>query len=148
LVSGHFSYRLCILLSANPSITQKKFKTFLTKTITFRVKKLSAILLISIFAFSQYARQLSYLECKFSNSFKVNTLKCDCEKQGGFDKEASTQLPVSKTHTHSHFDELFPSGKEMVIDCYFMNLQLTLVPLRGDDECEGKYAKPWQPPNA
>lgn len=112
------------------------------------MRKLSAILLISIFAFSQYARQLSYLQCKFSNSFKTSSAKCDCEKQAGFDKQDTSQSPVSKTHTHIHLDELFAAAKVFTIDASSKEVKLKANPLPGDNECKGNYPEPWQPPNA
>jgi hypothetical protein len=112
------------------------------------VRKLSAILLICLFAFSQYARQLSYLECKFSNTFKSNTAKCDCEKQAGLDKKDDSPSPASKIHSHIHPDEFFAVTKGLAIERYFKTAGLTFNNLPGDDECEGKLRNPWQPPNA
>ncbi len=112
-----------------------------------RVRKLSAILLISIFAFSQYARQLNYLQCKFSNNFKTSAAKCDCEKQAGFEKQDTGQLPVSKTHMHIQLDELFAVPKEVIVDASFKEVKLKTNLFPGDDECKGIYTKPWQPPN-
>ena len=117
------------------------------KLLTNRVRKLSTILLLSIFAFSQYARQLSYLECKFSNTFKTNSVKCDCEKQAGLDKNDDNQSPVSKIHTHIHPDEFFSVTKETGLNSYFRILKPGANILPGDDVCEGNGPKPWQPPN-
>jgi hypothetical protein len=113
-----------------------------------RVKKLSAILLFSLFAFSQYARQLNWLECKFSNEFKTESSKCDCEKQAGFDKPGDDPSPVSKTHTHIHLDEFFAGVKELVIDPCLSITEPGFNRLHNSDELEGKYRKPWQPPNS
>jgi hypothetical protein len=112
------------------------------------VRKFSAILLFSIFVFAQYARQLSYLECKFSNAFKTSTTKCDCEKQAGFGKQDNRQLPVSTTHTHIHLDELFAVAREAIADSYYKNVTAKAIHLLTEDVCEGNYPKPWQPPNA
>ncbi|MBC7873564.1 MAG: hypothetical protein H7Y01_06200 [Ferruginibacter sp.] len=111
------------------------------------MSKLSAILLISLFAFSQYARQLSYLECKFSNTFKTGPAKCDCEKQSGFSNQASGPSPVSATHTHIHTDEFFPFVKGIIIaPCPDVS---RLIPycLQDGDERDGNYPAPWEPPN-
>jgi len=112
------------------------------------VRKLSAILLICLFAFSQYARQLSYLECKFSNSFKSNTAKCDCEKQAGLDKEDDNKSTPAKTHTHFHPDEFFSVTKGIIVNTCFIKPAILFVHLPGDDACEGNCPNPWQPPNA
>lgn len=111
------------------------------------MRKLSAILLIGLFAFSQYARQLNYLECKFSNTFKTGPAKCDCEKKAGFDKEDTNKAPLSKAHTHMHLDELFTAAKESLIDARFKTISPQSIPSATDDECEGNYPEPWQPPN-
>jgi hypothetical protein len=113
-----------------------------------QVRKLSAILLISIFAFSQYARQLSYLECIFSNTFKTSSTKCDCEKQAGFDKQDADQLPVSSTHTHIHLDEFFAVAREIIVNSNYKNLKSKAIHLPAEDKCEGNYPRPWQPPKA
>jgi hypothetical protein len=111
------------------------------------VRKLSAILLISLLAFSQYARQLSYLECKFSNTFKPDSAKCDCNKKAGLDKQVNNQSPVSKVHSHIHPDDFFSAVGEINIDSYVNPFEANPDRLHDDDECEGNYSKPWQPPN-
>lgn len=110
------------------------------------MRKLSAILLLFIFVFSQYTRQLSYLECKFSNTFKVSSAKCDCEKQAGFDKKDTNQAPVSNMHTHIHLDEYFITN-EITFDPYFKDLNRSPDHLQPNTECKGCYSTPWEPPN-
>jgi hypothetical protein len=109
-----------------------------------RVRKLSAILLIILFSFSQYTRQLSNLECKFSNTFKSDAAKCDCEKKASFGKQGSDQSPISKTHTHIHLDEFFSMTKGILIDSYFKIFKPASHSFA--DESEGNSTKPWQPP--
>jgi hypothetical protein len=121
---------------------------FKPKQLTKPVRKFSAILLISLFAFSQYARQLGYLECKFSNTFKTGALKCDCDKKAGLAKQDNNQLPFSKIHTHIHPDEFFSAARELAIGSSFIFLKKTCNQLHNVDECKGSYTKPWQPPNA
>jgi hypothetical protein len=109
------------------------------------VRNISAILIICIFAISQYAKQLSYVECKFSNTFKPFTAHCDCEKRLETGKSANAELPVPKTHTHLHPDDFF-----------FINLEsLTRlsVPIPGEEICchsgtetEGILHAPFRPP--
>jgi len=117
------------------------------KPLSNRVRKLSAILLISLFAFSQYARQLGYLECKISNTFKTGDLKCDCDKKAGPAKQDNNQSPLSKTHTHIHPDEFFSAARVVTISAPVNFLKKNNNRLYHMDECEGNYAKPWQPPN-
>jgi hypothetical protein len=111
------------------------------------VRKLSAILLIAIFGFSQYARQLSYLECKLSNAFKSPELKCDCEKQAGFAKEESGPS-VPKAHLHLHLDEYFSAPKQTISIPFPKTNNTVLFSFYIEKECEGSYPAPWQPPNS
>jgi hypothetical protein len=111
------------------------------------VRNLSAILLISIFAFSQYARQLSYIECKLSNTLRSSSLKCDCEKQAGFDKQDNKASPPAKAHLHIHLDEFFAISHVEILSHGFANAALPYLSDH-DDELEGEYPTPWQPPNS
>jgi hypothetical protein len=111
------------------------------------VRNLSAILLISIFAFSQYARQLSYIECKISNTLRSSSLKCDCEKQAGFDKQDNKTGPPAKAHLHIHLDEFFAVPPAEIFSYGFANSALPYLSYY-DDELEGEYPAPWQPPNS
>jgi len=112
------------------------------------VKKLSAILLlISTFTFSQWARQLSYLECKFFNAFRTETAKCDCEKLAGLDKEDTGQ-PSPALHYHFHPDEFFFPGKKIAITPVFKLLRHPLHTHTGVDELKGHHPGPWRPPNS
>jgi hypothetical protein len=112
------------------------------------VRKISAILLISFFAFSQYARQLSYLECKFSNTFKTDAVKCDCDIKAGLVNQDDSQIPPLKIHTHSHPEEFFAGAREINIESAFNCLNSNHDHWNQTDECEGNHTKPWQPPNA
>lgn len=114
---------------------------------TTRVRKLSAILLIAIFASSQYTRQLNYLECKLSNVFKSTELKCDCEKQAGLDKQEPGS-PAPKAHLHIHLDEYFSAPKQNTLADLFNPFCLTPLAFYSPKECEGSYPAPWQPPNS
>ena len=67
---------------------------------------------MSILICSQYARQLSYIECRVSNSFKTATLQCDCEKTSNdYKGNTNTTLPHSKNHSHTITDECFTEIK-------------------------------------
>jgi hypothetical protein len=112
------------------------------------MRKLSAILLIGLFAFSQYARQLGYLECKFSNTLKLRSVKCDCEKLAGIDKQDTNQTSSPKTHTLIYPDEFFSISGEILSALNFNGFKTKLNPLPNEDECEGNSPGPWQPPNA
>ncbi|HEV7783095.1 MAG TPA: hypothetical protein VGO58_17590 [Chitinophagaceae bacterium] len=112
------------------------------------MRQLSAILLTGIFAFSQYARQLSFLECKFSNLFKIAAAKCDCEKQAGFEKQSQGSSPLSAHHLHIHLDEYFVGSGSLTTTLSF-NFTIAILPaIPDDDACNGHLSPPWQPPNS
>jgi hypothetical protein len=71
------------------------------------VQKIASILLICLFALSQYAKQLSYIECKLSNNFKAENAKCDCETKLAQDTSSAPDQPANTTHFHLHADEIY-----------------------------------------
>ncbi|MBM3415099.1 MAG: hypothetical protein FJY20_01365 [Bacteroidetes bacterium] len=111
------------------------------------MRKFSAILLIGIFSFSQYARQLSYLQCTLLNTVKQPDQQCDCAKQAGFDKQEDGEAPVHKAHFHIRMDEFFPFTGETELKM-FLHLILQQLPAHFSNECAGHYPAPWQPPNS
>ncbi len=72
-------------------------------------KTTAGILLLSLFIFTQYGRQLAYLQCKIENfSVKTNTASCDCEKDYDNDlAKADNKLPPQKPHVHITLDEFY-----------------------------------------
>jgi hypothetical protein len=91
----------------NPFRTRPVLHEIVYNSINLRLKNGITILLLINFLVFQYARQLSYWECRLSNSFKTKNEKCDCEKMvtsiAGSPKSQGT--PV--THNHFHVDESF-----------------------------------------
>jgi hypothetical protein len=73
----------------------------------FPLKKLTTILLLASFLVFQYARQVSYWECRLSNSFKISNEKCDCEQMINQVSDQSEPLPFPAHHNHFHVDETF-----------------------------------------
>lgn len=69
--------------------------------------KLTSILLIFLFALSQYAKQLSYIECRISNAFKADAVKCDCETKLVQVNPSSPEQPEGLVHFHVHIDDIF-----------------------------------------
>jgi len=111
------------------------------------VRKFSAILLIGIFALSQYARQISYLQCNLINSFKQPDQLCDCAKQAGFEKQTDEQAPAHKAHFHVRADEIFSFTEETELKIFLpVSKQLFSAYLK--IECDGHHPSPWQPPNS
>jgi hypothetical protein len=111
------------------------------------MRKVSAILFICIFAFSQYARQFSYLGCIVSNTFKTAQNKCDCEKKNNTSKFDTKQSPVPTPHLHIHLDEYFTASGFFTIIFSPTFLKQILLLLNADDTCRGNPPKPWQPPS-
>jgi hypothetical protein len=107
------------------------------------LKKPVAIFAILVFALSQYARQISFLECQLSNRAIPTELRCDCEKKlvatGGQEKSE----PVTQ-HRHVHADEYFfhEGGVEIpMITCVTPKNHLP-----PEDKCDRCLAAPFQPP--
>jgi hypothetical protein len=71
------------------------------------VQKKAAYILLAAFIVLQFAKQVSYAECRLANYFAANGQPCDCEKifaeKTGQDQ--STQLPAS--HQHLHIDDVY-----------------------------------------
>jgi hypothetical protein len=76
------------------------------------VRKFTAIILLTAFVASQYARHISFFECKLANYFKASTERCDCEKIIGEKSNSADQDPLPVVHNHFHLDESYcPPGK-------------------------------------
>lgn len=112
------------------------------------MRRFSAILLLVAFTWAQYAKQAIYLECRVANTFKSFAVTCDCEKKAGLDKSDPQNSPLSKTHTHTHLDELFPVPKENTPDFSLHSGLTQLKQPENEDDCEGSYNKPFQPPRS
>lgn len=71
------------------------------------MQKKAAYILLAAFIVMQFAKQVSYAECRVTNYFSGSGKQCDCEKilaeKTGLEK--STQLPVS--HQHLHIDDMY-----------------------------------------
>jgi len=86
------------------------------------MKQLAAIFLICVFAFSQYAKQLSYIECKLANKIKSTTQQCDCEKK--FETDSSAKKSTApQPHFHSVIDEYYSSTEPHI---FTNNLHLSI----------------------
>jgi hypothetical protein len=110
------------------------------------VRKVYAIVIICIFGFSQYARHISYLECKIRNMAKPAANRCDCEKQAGFEKSGEEQSSAPKAHLHNHLDDFFYRPEESDLLPAGLSTIITGHSLP-DDELDGNYPNPWRPPD-
>jgi hypothetical protein len=71
------------------------------------VQKTAAHILLSAFIVLQFAKQVSYAECRLTNYFSGPGQQCDCEKIFAENtvQDKSTQLPLS--HQHLHIDDMY-----------------------------------------
>ncbi|MGB4845701.1 MAG: hypothetical protein WBP16_14640 [Ferruginibacter sp.] len=109
--------------------------------------KLTSIVLICLFALSQYAKQLSYIECRISNTFKADAVKCDCETKLVQDNPSSPEDPVGLVHFHVHIDDVFFLNDNPDIAAWkLIGMQLNSRYL--SCESEGNTKPPSQPPRS
>ncbi|MBN8676122.1 MAG: hypothetical protein J0L56_18465 [Chitinophagales bacterium] len=71
------------------------------------MQKKAAYILLAAFIVMQFAKQVSYAECRLTNYFSGSGKQCDCEKilaeKTGLDQ--STQQPAG--HQHLHIDDMY-----------------------------------------
>lgn len=72
-----------------------------------RLKNCATILLLISFLVFQYARQLSYWECRLFNSFRAGNETCDCEALVKTITGPSNAEQLPAAHNHVHIDESF-----------------------------------------
>jgi hypothetical protein len=111
------------------------------------LQKIIAIALICVFAFSQYAKQLSYVECKVSNTFKSETAKCDCETILSNNIPVSPDQPANPTHFHVHIDDVYFLEKKATHDI-LLSASASLSSRYLNSECNGYSQLPFQPPRS
>ena len=109
------------------------------------MKQLAAILLISVFTLSQYAKQLAYLECKFANSIQLTTKQCDCEKNYEVTSETAKKTTAPQSHFHPVIDDYYATALNntsknirLIFEKKISHFDFTL--------CEGNQYAPDRPP--
>lgn len=73
------------------------------------MRKISILLLFTAFATGQYAKQLSYWQCKLVNIVLPSSPPCDCERLV-IDTDTDNPLATPVTHTHLHLDDLYDTA--------------------------------------
>jgi hypothetical protein len=111
------------------------------------LKKITAILFICIFAFSQYARQFNYLGCVMLNTFKAAAYKCDCEKRIAVSKLNTRQTTTPISHLHIHLDEYFDAPAFDINNRLCFKLLQLIGVSYAVKLCTGTLPKHWQPPS-
>jgi hypothetical protein len=109
------------------------------------VRKPVAVILLFAFVAAQYARQVSYLECKLVNYFSQSAVKCDCEKLLGFTTDSpASSLPI--IHNHIHLDEWYSlaHGYALLHPVQKQNHQWPVIP--GPMLAAGRIGSPDHPP--
>ncbi|HEY6504495.1 MAG TPA: hypothetical protein VIZ28_11020 [Chitinophagaceae bacterium] len=109
------------------------------------MRRFTAIILLISFVVAQYAKQVSYLECMFSNNFKALADKCDCEKILNEDKDAADQYPLPVSHKHVHPDESY-CLPQVVREIYFSTGHLTHIAAACTKLNDGVSIEPDRPP--
>lgn len=110
------------------------------------LKKTISILLLLVFVWAQYVKQAVYLECRLAGSFKSYAVTCDCEKKAGLDKPGTENDPLSKAHSHTHPDELFPLTDIIQNDfSLYVHLKITTA-YHNEGASSGWGNKPFHPP--
>jgi hypothetical protein len=110
------------------------------------VKRFTAIILLASFVIAQYAKQVSYLECRLSNYFNTPAEKCDCERILTKDKGVADQSPLPAPHNHIHVDEAYFPPKKLKRELSFPGNCVIYVPGRDTELSDGIYNQPDHPP--
>ena len=110
------------------------------------MRQIAAILLIAVFAFTHYAKQLSYMECKLANMGKPSAQQCDCEKK--FELVAlDSKQPLSLLPQFFHvIDEFYSAAVTKVPVAVCDLLQAKSTTLSKEAVCERNAAAPFRPP--
>ena len=112
------------------------------------MKQLTAIFLIGVFAFSQYAKQFAYMECKLANNFKATTQQCDCEKKYDTHTLNDKKPTGPQSHFHPVIDEYYAAAENNnSISSINLLVQKTILPST-PNLCEGNNPTPYRPPQA
>jgi hypothetical protein len=111
------------------------------------LRKKTAILFFLVFAFTQYAKQLRFLECTLANSFaSLENAPCDCTKLAGLDQtDNRTDLPV---HIHGKVfsEETIELNKEIQLFTPFMEGAEIKQVCPDAGLQAGNLPLPWHPP--
>jgi hypothetical protein len=77
------------------------------------MRKFTVILLLVAFTTGQYAKQLTYWQCRLSNIVRNDAARCDCEKLIVQTKPSDQPvLPVNHNHIHIQPDDLYDHAYE------------------------------------
>ena len=109
------------------------------------MQKFSAIVLLLSFAFFQYARQLSYWECRILNAFSSSG-QCDCEKILTKTNNTAKESPV--VHFHVHPDDLFIFQRFLFEIAAPRLTDAAVNNFTSGPVLNGFHLPPWQPPNS
>jgi hypothetical protein len=110
------------------------------------MKQLTSIFLIAVFALSQYAKQLAYMECKLANSFKSSGEQCDCEKKYDIHSLNDKKATGPQTHFHPVIDEYYTAPEnDTVTSSINLLIKKTALP-SSPNLSEGSNSAPYRPP--
>ncbi|MEI9909328.1 MAG: hypothetical protein WDO71_06505 [Bacteroidota bacterium] len=110
------------------------------------MKGFTSIILLASFVIAQYAKQVSYLECRLSNYFNIPAEKCDCEKILIKDKGVADQSPLPVPHNHVHVDETYFPPQNVKPKLSFPGNCVVHIPCKDTVLSDGFYNRPDRPP--
>jgi hypothetical protein len=116
------------------------------KSIFSLLKQLHGILLISLLLWSQYARQLSYVQCLITNSINAAAITCDCEKIKPDATSGSNSPAHSKNHLHYSIDDWYNAINPASLQACTQQLSVTCGNYQNAHFCRGFLRQNDRPP--
>jgi hypothetical protein len=95
---------------------------------------------------SQYARQLSYVQCLITNSISSSSAICDCEKIKTEVVTGENNLPHSKNHTHHSIDEWYTQWHVVPLNRGSEHLNIVHSSYYSVNFCKGVLQQQYRPP--
>jgi hypothetical protein len=101
---------------------------------------------IALLTVSQYARQLSYLQCRLINNFNTTAQHCDCEKKSAEVQPNGKEFPVTKVSIHSYLDEFYTQVKTNALFDHLSLLLPASFLQHSAVVCKGSDVRLYKPP--
>jgi len=145
--SGTFEYSLALVMHY-PEKEILFYEALMKIPVPFIMQRSLSIAFIALLAASQYARQLSYLQCRLINNFTTATHHCDCEKQSAEvqPQPNGKEFPVTKVSIPADTAEFYTPVKTNAL---FDQWSLLLPPSflqHTAAVCKGSCGRLYKPP--
>ncbi len=105
-----------------------------------------ALAFITLLTVSQYAAQLSYLQCRLVNNFSPIVQHCDCEKQDNGIASGNKEFPATKSSTHLPADDFYTLAKTNAFLGHPSLLTRTPFLQQGAALSKGSHSRLYKPP--